>query len=49
MNPDNQTKEFMSESFSDTKLSKDVELNETMTIADGVADEYTNTIKGASN
>lgn len=35
-------KDFMSDSFGDGKLSKELELNESMTIAQQAPDEYTN-------
>lgn len=41
----NQTKEFMSTSFGDEKLSKEMELNSTMSISPQTRDEYEQKIK----
>lgn len=44
MDNENSVKDFMTDSFGDGKLSKENELNETMSIATQAPDEYTNTI-----
>lgn len=47
----NAPRDFMSESFGDTKLSKNVELNASMSIANSAPDSYENKINniGGSN
>lgn len=51
MEEKNSTRSFMTSDYGDGKMDKSVELNETMTIKETSADEYTNTIRnlGGSN
>lgn len=45
---ENTKKDFMSQSFGDSKMDKSVELNESMTIHELAPDAYTNKIKNIS-
>lgn len=51
MNPDetNTMKSMMQADFKDTRISKDAELNETMSIAPTGHDELTNHLRNAGN
>lgn len=44
-----QNKEFMTQSFGDSKLDKSTELNSSMSISPSSPDEYTRTIGGNLN